>query len=604
MSLGNATVFVSHKHEDRAIASVFANFIRTESGGKVRPHVSSDPEYDGPHGGKQLCEQLMQALGESGCVILVYTGPGDSDYCMFECGAAVGQQIPIHVFQCCDTDPPPLLHLVRYRAEAPEDVKRFVCAFLTQQNFLRGQDEALTGYDKSDPHVSSTARDLHKELRAAIAKTDERKEEWTPWPSIRLRVDRRSMDEICHPANNPVELYDPDDEVVRMQSLLEEKATVSYVAPDFSLLTGVPAEINDTFSKIKFAWLKKYFPSEKNILYKTICEQMLAAFKKERGDLRAACARSRDNKKVLPVISRRIRYAKSDVDEYELHFFSFPEDSEGSDVIKERKNELVIQIPPASFGGKFPNKTAIIGERSSCLEEIFGIGTKNWPWEIFVDKVTKRASAVIREDIAALLDGLPRLVSDSIDCCYPRPIFYVFSSPETGKQYQPVIERIQICSEQKELTIKFIVCSVPDIRSIKDASVRRIITSLNLANRFRWEIIEAFGSEADMKIAIADAGDVAKLLDQILARVQDMEKEAIERGVYDREKLPLDFGEAGSAPHGRVTYMFEFWERERVELEQAVRSADATAVAEKMRGMMPVNREFVGLCLKALEDKI
>jgi hypothetical protein len=264
VTLGKTNVFISHKHEDRFIACVFANFIRTASDERVGAHVSSDPEYEGPHGSKPLCEELMQALEDAGCVILVYTGPKDSDYCMFECGAAVGQKIPLHVFQCCDADPPPLRHLVRYKADTLEDVQRFVGDFLTQKNFLRGQDEALTGYGKNNSQVAITAEDLHKRLSEAIDKTDERRDEWSPWPSIRLSVKSQSMKEICHTADNTSGgSYNQAEEIKRMQSLLEEQAVVSYVEPEFSLLTGVSVEKNEMFSSLKRSWLRRYHPTEK-----------------------------------------------------------------------------------------------------------------------------------------------------------------------------------------------------------------------------------------------------------------------------------------------------------------------------------------------------
>lgn len=204
-----------------------------------------------------------------------------------------------------------------------------------------------------------------------------------------------------------------------------------------------------------------------------------------------------------------------------------------------------------------------------------------------------------------MFEQLPDLVFDSIRYRSPQPIFSVLRSIENGRQYQPVIERIVIFNNEVEVRIKFVLCSVPDIRGIKNSPIRRLMTALTLANRFRWEIIEVFGDEDEMSAAIGEiGGDVDKLLGQILERMNYMEKEALERGVYDRENLPLDFGSRGSPEYSRVYYMFDYWERVRKELEAAIKAGDVHTVSEKMRGMKPINREFVGLALRALESKV
>jgi hypothetical protein len=97
-------LFISHKHSDSTIAQVLAAFIEGESGGRVRVHLSSSPDFQGPRYGKSLNAQLRQALGASEVLILIYTSSDeDWSYCMWECGVATHPQSPntaIVVFQC------------------------------------------------------------------------------------------------------------------------------------------------------------------------------------------------------------------------------------------------------------------------------------------------------------------------------------------------------------------------------------------------------------------------------------------------------------------------------------------------------------------------
>ena len=66
-------LFISHKHDDEAIASKVAKFVRTITGGQVDVYQSSTPEFEGPRVGKPLKDELRDALWRTDVVILVYT---------------------------------------------------------------------------------------------------------------------------------------------------------------------------------------------------------------------------------------------------------------------------------------------------------------------------------------------------------------------------------------------------------------------------------------------------------------------------------------------------------------------------------------------------
>ena len=88
-------VFISHKHSDREIAETIGRFVRTSTAGKVRVHLSSSPDFEGPRLGQPLNDELKRALAVAEAVILVFTtDTEDWSYCMWECGIATNPNVP------------------------------------------------------------------------------------------------------------------------------------------------------------------------------------------------------------------------------------------------------------------------------------------------------------------------------------------------------------------------------------------------------------------------------------------------------------------------------------------------------------------------------
>jgi hypothetical protein len=104
-------LFVSHKHSDYKIAEELALFIEEKSGARIRVHLSSSPDFQGPKFGKALNAQLRDALWQTEVLILVYTSSDqDWSYCMWECGMALHPDSPnttLIVFQCGADVPSP-----------------------------------------------------------------------------------------------------------------------------------------------------------------------------------------------------------------------------------------------------------------------------------------------------------------------------------------------------------------------------------------------------------------------------------------------------------------------------------------------------------------
>src|SRR5689334_4569151 len=97
-------LFISHRHVDRSIADVLRKFVKDRSGGRITVFQSSSAQAENPRVGRELQQELKQALWSAGVVLLVYTSPEeDWSYCMWECGVATHPASPetkIVVLQC------------------------------------------------------------------------------------------------------------------------------------------------------------------------------------------------------------------------------------------------------------------------------------------------------------------------------------------------------------------------------------------------------------------------------------------------------------------------------------------------------------------------
>ncbi len=191
-------IFISHKHSDRAIATVVRSFITEQSSGNVRVFQSSDAEGLGPRIARHLVTELRDALWEASMVILIYTTPDkDWGYCMWECGVAMLPGSPdtrITVLQCADTTPDVFDGQVHVNARQKTSVERFVREFMTDPNFLPHSTQAITGYEKSNPKVQSTSDKFFGDLQAVLPV--DIGAEWPAHPFLQLQLTYSSLKPI------------------------------------------------------------------------------------------------------------------------------------------------------------------------------------------------------------------------------------------------------------------------------------------------------------------------------------------------------------------------------------------------------------------------
>lgn len=185
------SVFISHKHDDAAIADIVASWIRRNTAGNVDVFQSSSPWRDAPRIGRALTRELREAVAAAHVVVLVYTMPDkDWNYCMWEVGIASDPNSPearIVVLQCGQNVPTLFTDQVRVDARNETSVRQFSSQLFTDDDFFPTFEVPATKYSPDGQDVRDAADDLFAKLTPFIL--DESRT-WAARPFMRLMLSR------------------------------------------------------------------------------------------------------------------------------------------------------------------------------------------------------------------------------------------------------------------------------------------------------------------------------------------------------------------------------------------------------------------------------
>ncbi|HEY6890038.1 MAG TPA: toll/interleukin-1 receptor domain-containing protein [Solirubrobacter sp.] len=194
-------VFISHKHSDREIAETIARFIRTKTAGKVRVHLSSSPNFEGPRLGKHLNDELKRALGAAEAVILVFTSETeDWSWCMWECGIATNPNDPhptsVVVVQCGPDKPKPFADQLSVDARDLDSLQTFVRTLLAGTDLFVHRDAPVTGFAAEGLEVKEFAAELHGKLDEVLPAGVGAERSTPTSPYLRLRLDDETAKQL------------------------------------------------------------------------------------------------------------------------------------------------------------------------------------------------------------------------------------------------------------------------------------------------------------------------------------------------------------------------------------------------------------------------
>jgi hypothetical protein len=195
-----SVLFISHRHDDRAVADVVRRFIEARSGGRVTVHQSSSPDAEGPKQGENINDELRRALWSASVVLLIYTTRDqDWSYCMWECGVAqspTSSTTRTIVFQCAEQFPTVFADQLRVGLRNEKDVEKFVTDLLTDPGYFPKLGRPVTEFAAGTEPVKEAARELHQRIQEVLPVSGGVGDEWPPYPQLTIELTDAQLERI------------------------------------------------------------------------------------------------------------------------------------------------------------------------------------------------------------------------------------------------------------------------------------------------------------------------------------------------------------------------------------------------------------------------
>jgi hypothetical protein len=269
---------------------------------------------------------------------------------------------------------------------------------------------------------------------------------------------------------------------------------------------------------------------------------------------------------------------------------------------------MIVHVPDVSQLGPvgFPEGTCI--RRGSGAMSLFELGDKGFAWREFLDRLEPDLQGGLSQSF------WPAIYQACAKCVKSRRLVSthtVLRSPLDGRHYMPVLSRVDITGDNSaSFHVTFVQVAAGTQATVRDKSVARIFTALNLAHRFRWEIIDRYSDQNRLEAFIehharstthgGNGANGGSGLGAVWEAIRLIETESLNRGVYDEDALPADFGPA----EGRVRAMFPLWHAKRAVLERAAADGDVATFARALTELNPVNVEFISLAAQRLSELV
>jgi hypothetical protein len=350
------SLFISHKHADKQIAKVLADFIGERGVGKIKVHLSSSPHFQGPIFGPSLNAQLRQALWKTEALILVYTSEEqDWSYCMWECGMAMHPESPntnLIVIQCGNDVPAPFKDVLRVNPRNKDDIKRFVKQLLCQEGLFK-HGSILPELDVN--YLDNYVTDLHRRLEDVLPKLDDGQvEEWPAWPSLCVELPSIQTDKFVEATEN--------ENVDLSRRIVSDHAQVIRYDSRAAQLFGrssLPGRLR--FVDLVSAWKTKY-PDGDTRWFESCAQQMMVCARRGFPVISPATMHEvGGDASFTPVVTRVQRLPFSGTVQFEIFFFDFSD-----------PRALLVSSRMLPISDVFFKKTSSIDAKALLLIDLLG----------------------------------------------------------------------------------------------------------------------------------------------------------------------------------------------------------------------------------------
>lgn len=185
-------LFISHRHDDKAIADALRKFVQTWTSGRIEVVQTSSADAEGPKQGKNLNQELRRSLWHAGVVVLIYTNhEQDWSYCMWECGVA---QLPepsntrTVVLQCLDQFPDVFADQLHVGLRNEQEIEKFVNELFTDATYFPKLGRPVTDFSAGTQLVKDAAHDLYTELQKVLPTRESADDEWPGYPQLTIEL--------------------------------------------------------------------------------------------------------------------------------------------------------------------------------------------------------------------------------------------------------------------------------------------------------------------------------------------------------------------------------------------------------------------------------
>ncbi|HEX2121942.1 MAG TPA: TIR domain-containing protein [Thermoanaerobaculia bacterium] len=332
-------LFISHKHENRAIANVLRDFLEMNTAGAVEVFQSSSEQASGPRAGFSLNQELKAALWRASAFVLIYTQPElDWSYCMYEYGVANSPNSPdtrMILLRCGDAVPALFAGQVNVNARNREDVEKFVNELLTAPTFFRRRDKAITQHQSKSRAVTAIAENLWQQLQTCIPRSGSRSlEEWPAYPFIQLQLDMVHVEAIrTAPAADRARIT---TEVMKREGIVSDYDKVA------GRLFNSPAfDKGMKFESLVQSWMEKNDKRDSQSRWvESLCRQIADGARWQFPPLIWELMQGIDDDRWYAPIVTRVRRVPEQYLQFDVYFFRFDLDDE--------QQRAIIGIPPAA----------------------------------------------------------------------------------------------------------------------------------------------------------------------------------------------------------------------------------------------------------------
>jgi TIR domain len=255
-------------------------------------------------------------------------------------------------------------------------------------------------------------------------------------------------------------------------------------------------------------------------------------------------------------------------------------------------------------GSEFPADTCI--RRSGALQ-LFEVGEREFSWQQFQDALEPNFRRCLNQ---SFWPAVYQACAKSVRSHKLASTHTVLQSPATRRHYMPMLSRVETTGDNSAtFRLTFVHVAAGTQAEVRHKSVARVFTALNLAHRFRWEIIDPYRDLKRLQERVrshhqamdSDSVDGGSALSTVWEAIRLLEVESENRGVYDPQALPADFGPGADA---RVREMFALWGQYRERLKRAASDDDAATFSQILREFDPINVEFISLASQRLGELV